>query len=292
MIADSDIERARTADCFAILFRRGITTLEGRRGWRCGPCPRCGGDDRFSVHPVKHAFKCRGCGVTGGTAIDLVAFLDGLDVRQDFRLIVERILVESKDDAPVNYDDEASDAEQHDKALSLWRRRKPITGTIAEKYLRARGINGPLPETLAFLPPSKRDQHPALIAPFAIDASTPVDSVHLTLLAPDGSGKADVERAKIIVGRPLDRPIVLAPINYLGGLLIAEGIEDALTGYEATGLGTWAAGSASFMPALADCVPPYVEIVTIIQDGDEAGRKNSRQLADRLLARGVEVILA
>jgi phage/plasmid primase-like uncharacterized protein len=291
MISATDIELTRAADSLAILARRGIT-LTGRRGWRCGPCPTCGGDDRFAVHPGKGAFNCRGCGASGGSTIDLVAFLDGLDARRNFQLIVDRIIAESKDDAPVDYDDEASDAEQHGKALSLWRRRRPIAGTIAEVYLRTRGITGPLPETLAFLPPGKSDQHPALIAPFAIDLDAAVDSVHLTLLRPDGSGKAEVERAKIIVGRPLDRPIILAPPNDLGGLLIAEGIEDALTGYEATGLGAWAAGSASFMPALADCIPSYVEVVTIVQDADQAGRSNSRQLADRLLARGVEVILA
>jgi hypothetical protein len=290
-MVSADIERARAADSLAILNRRGFA-LNGRRGWRCGPCPKCGGDDRFAVHPGKRAFNCRGCGTSGGSTIDLVAFLDSLDACRNFQLIVERILVETKDDAPVNYDDEASDEEQRGKALSLWRRRQPITSTIAEKYLRTRRISGPLPETLAFLPPSKRDQHPALIAPFAIDANTPVDCVHLTLLKPDGSGKANVERAKIMVGRPLGRPIILAPVNDLGGLLIAEGIEDALTGHEATGLGAWAAGSAVFKPALADCVPNYVETVTIIQDADDTGRSNSRQLAERLIARGLEVILA
>jgi putative DNA primase/helicase len=286
----ADIELARAADGLAILARRGIT-LTGRRGWRCGPCPRCGGTDRFSVHPVRRAFKCRGCYATGGDVISLVGFLDGLDVRKNFQLIVERILTESKDDGPVDYDDEASDAEQHSKALSLWRRRRPIAGTIAEVYLRTRGITGPLPETLAFLPPGKREQHPAMIAPFAIDAVNPVDSIHLTFLKPDGGGKADVERAKIVVGRPLDRPIVLAAPNDLGGLLIAEGIEDALTGHEATGLGAWGAGSASFMPALADYVPSYVEVVTIIQDADQAGRSASQKLAQRLIARGLEVIM-
>jgi hypothetical protein len=50
--------------------------------------------------------------------------------------------------------------------------------------------------------------------------------VHLTLLAPDGSGKADVEKPKLVVGPPGVLPIVLAPVNDLLGLAITEGIEE------------------------------------------------------------------
>src|SRR5262245_34124520 len=164
MTSDADIDRARAANVMAILDRRGFT-LTGRSGWRCGPCPTCGGTDRFAVHPKKRAFNCRACGASGSGAIDLVAFLDDLDARRDFGAIVQRILTESKDDDDVPPpDDAAADSRQHGKALWLWRRRKPITGTLAEKYLHARGIVGPLPGTLAFLPPAKSEQHPAMIA--------------------------------------------------------------------------------------------------------------------------------
>ena len=54
---------------------------------------------------------------------------------------------------------------QHEKAAWLWSRRRPITGTPAENYLRAaRGYSGPIPRTLAFLPPAKPEHHPAMIA--------------------------------------------------------------------------------------------------------------------------------
>jgi putative DNA primase/helicase len=47
----------------------------------------------------------------------------------------------------------AYERQQHEKARWLWSRRKPISGTIAETYLRtARGIACPLPPTLGFLP--------------------------------------------------------------------------------------------------------------------------------------------
>lgn len=56
--------------------RRGIK-LHGRIE-RCGPCPKCGGDDRFSINTGKQIFNCRGCSV-GGDVIKLVEHLDGVD---------------------------------------------------------------------------------------------------------------------------------------------------------------------------------------------------------------------
>ena len=46
------------------------------------------------------------------------------------------------------------------------------------------------------------------------------------------------------------------------------------------------------MPALADAVPDYVESVTVIADGDDAGRRNADELARRLFERGTEVDIA
>jgi hypothetical protein len=45
---------------------------------RVGPCPKCGGEDRFSINTTKQVFNCRGC-ETGGDVIDLVRHLDGVD---------------------------------------------------------------------------------------------------------------------------------------------------------------------------------------------------------------------
>src|SRR5579863_7216121 len=39
-----------------------------------------------------------------------------------------------------------------DRAIGLWRRRKPIAGSIAESYLRVvRGYDGPIPVSVGFL---------------------------------------------------------------------------------------------------------------------------------------------
>jgi putative DNA primase/helicase len=118
-----------------------------------------------------------------------------------------------------------------------------------------------------------------------------VGSVHLTLLQPDGSGKAEVEPSKLIVGSPLGLPIVIAPPNDLMGMTITEGVEDALTSHQATGLGAWAAGGASLMPRLADVVPSYIEVVTIYAHADKAGQDGAHKLTDTLRKREIEVVM-
>jgi phage/plasmid primase-like uncharacterized protein len=45
---------------------------------RCGPCPKCGGADRFAINIKKQVWNCRGCN-TGGDVIKLVEHLDGVD---------------------------------------------------------------------------------------------------------------------------------------------------------------------------------------------------------------------
>ena len=177
-----------------------------------------------------------------------------------------------------------------------------IAGTIAETYLRtARAYDGPIPPTLCFLPADER--YPAaLIAAYGIVtepepgviaiATDAVLGVHLIKLKPDGSDRLrDDPKCKITIGRGFVAPIMLAPTNDLLGLVLAEGVEDALTAHELTGHGAWAAGGASRMPALADVIPAYIEIVTILVDDNEAGRVNANKLAARLYARGIHVLL-
>jgi len=118
-----------------------------------------------------------------------------------------------------------------------------------------------------------------------------VVGIHLTFLRPDGRGKAGSGRDKIMIGPSMGMPIVLAPMNDNLGLVITEGIEDALSVHLATGLGAWAAGCASRMPSLASAVPDYVDLITIAADGDATGQENACLLAERLADRGLAVEL-
>jgi len=150
----------------------------------------------------------------------------------------------------------------------------------------------PPPGTIRFLPP-RSDQHPAIVTAYGIPsefepdalkiAEDAIAAVHLTLIRPDGTGKADTEPNKITVGSPAGNPLVLAPMNDLMGLAICEGIEDALSVHLATGLGAWAAGSASYLPALVTAVEAAKpDCVTFFVDDDDTGRSNMRKLATAL----------
>src|ERR1700751_5479150 len=68
-------DKARAVPIEREIERRGLK-LRGVVD-RSGPCPKCGGDDRFSINTKKQVFNCRGCDV-GGDVIALVQLLDGV----------------------------------------------------------------------------------------------------------------------------------------------------------------------------------------------------------------------
>jgi hypothetical protein len=265
---------------------------DGRSGVTDAPCPICGPDRRSSTNqrrktlrlwcddPNFISYHCARCGERGwaGTSSAVRSSAPGRDLTAIKAQIDRRNVEETR--------------ERLNVAMSLWHRRVALGGTVAETYLReARCYGAPLPATLGFLPASV-DYAPAMIAAFGMAHETSpgdlvienaaIRGVHITSLKPDGSGKAGTDRDKIMIGKSVGSPIVLAPANDGLGLAITEGIEDALSIHEATGLGVWAAGSASRMPALAAVVPAYIDSITVIGDADDAGRKHSQALVEAL----------
>lgn len=75
--SDAWVMRARGVPIENEIARRGIKLRrEGQE--LVGPCPHCGGDDRFAINLAKQVFNCRGCEARGDV-IDLVMFLDNCD---------------------------------------------------------------------------------------------------------------------------------------------------------------------------------------------------------------------
>ncbi|MCH9751494.1 MAG: toprim domain-containing protein [Alphaproteobacteria bacterium] len=149
------------------------------------------------------------------------------------------------------------------------------------------------PATLRYLPAYKDYPHAVIAACGAATETEPgelqtperVAAVHLTELSLDGLTKL----GKRMLGPVSGHPIVLAPPGDGLGLVLAEGIEDALSVHQATGLGAWAAGSAAHMTKLGLVVPSYIETVTLIEDDDRPGRKACDQLQAVLIERDIEV---
>jgi hypothetical protein len=72
------IERARAVRIEDEVARRGIQLKRVGAAEREGPCPVCGGTDRFSINIAKQVFNCRRC-CKGGDIIGMVQHLDGCD---------------------------------------------------------------------------------------------------------------------------------------------------------------------------------------------------------------------
>jgi phage/plasmid primase-like uncharacterized protein len=67
-------DQARNADILAVAQQHGCRLKKnGTAEWE-GPCPICGGTDRFSINTKKRVCNCRQCGLKG----DVVAFVEGV----------------------------------------------------------------------------------------------------------------------------------------------------------------------------------------------------------------------
>jgi phage/plasmid primase-like uncharacterized protein len=177
------------------------------------------------------------------------------------------------------------------QAKQVWNEAQPIGGTSAEAYLRGRGITSDLGQVLRFHgscfhgPTAKR--YPALVA--AVQGAS-LPAVHRTYLRADGSGKADIDPAKLMLGPTSGGAVRLT--GAAGQLVVAEGIETALS--LASGLlrapaTVWAALSTSGIRGLR--LPDHPGLLTIAPDGDTAGREAANELAARAHALGWQVSL-
>lgn len=185
-----------------------------------------------------------------------------------------------------------AEAEKRDQyARASWAEAEPVAGTLAERYLRGRGITCALPLTLRFHPeawhgPTAR-RWPALVA--LVEGGDGF-AVHRTYLHPEGTGKAPVEPAKAMLGAVGGGATRLA--DGPGRLVVAEGIETALS--LASGLlrqpaRMWAALSTSGIRGLR--LPDAPGRLTIAPDGDVAGLSAAHVLAERAHALGWAVSL-
>lgn len=99
---------------------------------RCGPCPKCGGEDRFSINVTKNAWNCRKCEQGGGDVISLVMHTEGVD----FKTALERITGRKAAD-PVDPEAQAKRA----KELAERQRRQENFAKNARRKAQARARN-------------------------------------------------------------------------------------------------------------------------------------------------------
>jgi hypothetical protein len=205
----------------------------------------------------------------------------------------------SRDEAERNKRAETAHAEKQEAhALKCWREAVPIGGTIAETYLRHRGITCDLPDTLRFHSECWHPTGGRFPAMVALVEGAARAAVHRTYLRPDGTGKAAVEPAKAMLGAVAGGGVILSTSGQ--ALVVCEGIETGLS--LASGLLTrpatiWAALSTSGVRRLSlPAIPSRARNglkskLTIATDGDSPGRDAGNELATRATAAGWKVSL-
>lgn len=162
-------------------------------------------------------------------------------------------------------------------ARKLWSYSRPISGTLADKYLRSRGFTAPPPATIRFLPRYRYDamrEFSCLIA--AVQApSREITAVQLTFLGADGR-KAPVTYPRRAIGPYADGMLRLAAVaSELG---IAEGFETAWAASLIHKIPVWATLSGERFMIVK--IPPEASRLTIFADNDRPGLAAAAALVD------------
>jgi hypothetical protein len=175
-------------------------------------------------------------------------------------------------------------------ALRIWQASKPVAGTLAEEYLRARGLSPPFPRALRFNPAtvlgSGADKRimPAMIA--AVENDLGLVAMQRTFLNPDDVLRKPILKPKVALGLLGTAAIRLAPAS--DELGIAEGIEDALSAMHWFGTPTWALGGVERLAFVA--IPEKVRRVIVYADRGRAAERLLEKARDHLTANGREMI--
>lgn len=191
----------------------------------------------------------------------------------------------------------ASDRSEREKrkrtkaALRLWHAGVDAAGSLVVTYLESRGLHLPQSAAIRFHPALKHpagETWPALVALVTTGQDNMPKAIHRTFLARDGTGKAPVTPAKMMLGSVKGGAVRLS--NGVGPLVIAEGIETALSlvdGLAHVDPRIWAALSTSGVAGL-DLPAPAGDLV-IAPDGDAPGLNAAEALGRRGYARGWNV---
>jgi len=242
---------------------------------RHGPCPVCGGKDRFRFDDKDGlgTFFCTHCGAGDGPKLAM------LFLSLDFKDVAERVrrLMGDGGDARADVPDrplpavarqETSEAKRQ-RMNALWGKSLPVRATDpAGVYLASRLGRMPERTGLRFQPRCpypEGDTWPAMLAMFVGVDGTP-SGLHRTYLTEDGR-KAPVVSVKLSLGPLINGGAVrLSPIAPTLG--IAEGIETALAVTAQFGVPCWAALNANRLAAWEP--PAGVREVVIFADNDES----------------------
>lgn len=299
-----------------IIFRE-LLGIEGRiierPGRVHGPCPLCGGEDRFQFFKDAHrtgGSHCRGCGAKPD-GFELVrqnlslSFIDA--VREVARVLnceapLHRHRAKPTPPPAVKISDERENRRLRAKLKKTWQQSLPGWHPKAEpmrRYLANRGLHVPqLPATLRFHPSMLsvdtetgeiEGRFPTMLA-LVVDRNGDPVTLHRTYLTPEGY-KAPVASAKKLMAYPDDREVSGGAIHLSGTgpvLNVAEGIETAFAVQELVGGSIWATANASLMANLEIGEPVRALWVWSDLDRSGDGQSSAHKLVRRARERGLQ----
>jgi hypothetical protein len=275
-------------NAFAIAAALGDSRREGR-AWRCR-CPLHGG--RSLVLRDGDDGRVLATCWAGCDRLDVLAVLRQLGLLEGRMHYGPHVI-----SAPRHTDDVTRTA----RAMKIWHNAERGPNSSVEAYLAVRGITlDRWPASLRFqrrCPRPKDDDGnfltplPAMVALVEHVERGPI-AVHATFLKADGSGKAEIDRAKAIFG-----PSAGGAVHY--GMPcegkwfgVAEGLETGLSVAMACAMPVWAALSANGIKNLV--LPRDATHIVICADNDAngTGERAAHKAAARWLAEGRRVRIA
>lgn len=244
-----------------------------------GACPSCGYKTGFSLRHGRDKVLVY-CHAGGCSYQEILNGLKQAGFRQAGRHPFEPIPAQDK-----------NAASRLEMAKRLWSESFSVKGSPVERYLETRGIADAPPPSLRYLPDGfhsgYRQKHPVMLG-LVSDKNGDFLALHRTFLRSDGSGKADIEPNKMILGTCRGGSVHLGKPETI--LAVTEGIETGLSIRQATGTPTWAALSTGGLTSLI--LPDSVREVVICADYDRPGLQAACKAAEKWTWEGRKVRIA
>mgnify|MGYP000203376332 CR=1 FL=1 len=274
-----------------ILLKLGVDA-KALTGHHC-PCPMCGGTDRFRFDNKegKGTYICNQCG--SGDGLEFVKAYRGCDFKAACDVVDDLVGLVRKDPQRASGGAEIGPERRSEMLRDLWRQSALTkSGDIVHKYLSTRGVDDDQYadglRTAMNCYYSSGLSLPAMIGVVVDVAGKPIN-LHRTFLAPDGSGKADVDAPRKMMpgsGELIDGACIrLGPIQECIG--IAEGIETALAAMHMFNMPVWSAINSNILQKWI--APEGVKHVVIYGDNDVkfGGQAAAYGLAHKLAVKGI-----
>lgn len=165
---DGRLELAKSIPIGEVAERLGVPGLVRATSVEMvGPCPVCGGRDRFGINTARNVWHCRKCPPpNGGDGLQLVqhvlgcdfpAALDFLAGRAEAQVDPAEVARRKRAAAEAEKKRQEVEARKRAQAIrdgrEIWYGAQPGAGTLAEEYLAGRGIRFETwPPSLRFIP--------------------------------------------------------------------------------------------------------------------------------------------